>query len=130
MARRRLRRSEPDVLRPLGFFGSSGCFLDRLRRRRGAVCARRRFCSLRGCGLAAGRRATGFSDRNNPLADADFVADLDINLGDDAGSGGRNGATALSVSNSMNRLVLFDLIAFFDQNADHSAGVNAFTQRR
>ncbi len=40
------------------------------------------------------------------------------------------GATALPVSSSMMPWPFGNLIAFLDQNADHAAGVNAFTQRR
>ena len=83
--------------------------------------------------LAARRRRVGpaaVRQGEDALAHADLVAGLDIDLGDRAGGGGRDGGDRLLVFQFENGLVLGDLVAFFDEQVDDRAGVRAFAQGR
>jgi hypothetical protein len=75
-----------------------------------------------------GRRLAGFSQRQDALADADAVAGLHMNLGDDPRPRGRNGGHGLFILQFQNGLVLGDRVALLHEKVDHDAGIGALTQ--
>ena len=88
-------------------------------------------CGFGGGGLAAGAAAAGWPPsrkRDEPLADADLVAGLHVNFGDDAGGRGRNRSHGLFIFQFEDGLILGDRVAFLHEDIDHDAGIRAFTE--
>ena len=114
-------------------FGLAG-FLFRSRRRssgffRGGLWRGGFLFRRTGCGRGGGGPGGGI-EAENESAHGEFVAFLHANAGHGPGGGRRDGRHGLAGLQFDEALAFLHLRAGFDENADHRAGIRAFTQIR